>query len=170
MPEPQPLSRVSVGKTYLQTALSSSSGRGGVTFAQRMARGLEGAHSHLPPLCRHDSTPQVNGSGMGRPGRPGEPGAEPRGTCDAWSREKPHVPQQHTACPEHQRLCQPRADTLAVTIKATNTDEARKEYGEKAACLRFSDSPEDSRKAFSYPLQGKARFLYRSIRKHGPAP
>lgn len=93
----------------------------------------------------------------------------PGGTRDAWSREKPHVTQQHTACPEHQRLCQPRADTLAVTIKATNTDEARKEYGEKAACLRFSDSPEDSRRAFSYPLQGKARFLYRSTRKHGPA-
>lgn len=90
---------------------------------------------------------------------------------DTWRLQKPHFTQQHTACPGHQRLRQPWAATLGITIKATatNTDEARKEYGEKPACLRFSDSSEDSRKASPYPLKGKAGFLYRSIRKHGPA-
>lgn len=62
-------------------------------------------------------------------------------------------------------LRQAWAATLGIATKATatNTEEARKEHGEKAARLGFSDAPEGSRKALFYPLKGEARFLYRSV-------
>lgn len=74
---------------------------------------------------------------------------------DAWRLQEPHFIQQHDAWPGRQGLRQPWAATLGTAVKATatNTDEARKEYGEKLACLCFSDSSENSRKAFSYPLK-----------------
>lgn len=78
--------------------------------------------------------------------------------------ERLHVAQQHGAgqsWPGHQGVCQPAEAMLGTAVKAaaTNTDKAREGYGEKAACLCFSDSSEDSGRVFSHPLAEEPRFL-----------
>lgn len=99
--------------------------------------------------------PQSSGNGIRRQGQLGTPRAEIHGTDGVQAPKRGQAMLCLTAWgwPRHQGLCQPHEAPPGMAIKATaaNTDTARKEYGEKPACLCFSDSSEDPKGTFPSP-------------------